>query len=211
MKRAFGRDYIADKRDRKFLVPRTYSKRTSRSWRLGPNTDQGHEPSCVGHAWFNFLTSSPIRQQPIRPSGIYELAKCYDEWEGTDYDGTSVRGAAKVLTLTGHISEYRWAFDLDTAVNHVLEHGPLVVGTNWYSNMSEPDERGLIDASGIFEGGHAYLIYAVNTKKRRAKLRNSWGIEWGIKGNAEISFDCLAKLIAEDGEACTAMESQVAA
>src|SRR4030066_84967 len=85
------------------------ARRSPRTWRLGPVTDQGAMPSCVGHAWAGWLAASPVRQRPIVPDGLYALAQHYDEWQGTDYEGAAVRGAAKPLRVTGHILEDQWA------------------------------------------------------------------------------------------------------
>jgi hypothetical protein len=208
MKRTFGRDYIVDPRDRRYLLRTKASKRWSKTWRLGKVTDQGSAASCVGHAWYQWFGASPIRQRPITADGIYELAKHFDEWDGTNYDGTSLRGAAKVLMITGHIREYRWSFDIDSTIEHVLGNGPVVVGTNWYSGMSDPG-NGMMQVKGGVLGGHSYLVYGADTRKELFKIRNSWGTSWGVKGNSRISFTDFDRLIGEAGEVCAAIESRV--
>lgn len=206
MKRTFGRYRIDDERDRGYLMRAKRTKRTSRSWRYGRLLDQGGGPQCVGYSWAAWFLCSPISQLPMQPEGIYRFAQHEDEWVGNNYDGSSVRGAAKALTFTGHITEYRWAFNVDTVVNYILEKGPVVLGTNWYAGM----EDGLrMTASGRKLGGHSYLAYGANQKRETISIRNSWGSEWGRNGNGTMGFGDLERLLREDGEACTAVEARI--
>lgn len=209
VQRAWGRTYSPDKRDMLYRLDPKKSQRTSRSWRLGDITDQGNSPSCVGHAWCSWLKASPIRQHPILPDGIYIFAQYCDEWEGEKYEGTSVRGAAKVLQITGHISTYSWAWTLAPAINHLLEIGPLVIGVNWYEGMENTDKRGFIHVKGKVLGGHAVLLYGVDLNKNKVSIRNSWGTNWGLKGNCYLSIDDFNRLLSEDGECCTAQEATI--
>jgi len=201
-----GRDYIPDPRDRNHPMAAPRSERRARHWRLGPVTDQVG-PTCVGHAWWNWFASSPIRQRPISPLGIYRLSQQFDEWDGTGYDGTSVRGGAKALQIADKIVEYHWAFDADTAVAHVLEVGPVVLGVNWYASMDWPDLEGFMTIRRRrTTAGHALLMYGVDMRRGFASLRNSWGESWGLGGNARLALEDLELLLSEDGECCAAVE-----
>lgn len=209
MKRSWGRFAIQDDRDRGYAIKRRRAvKKKSKHWSTGWVLDQGAEPHCVGFAWAGWLMSSPIRQNPINPSGIYTFAQLLDEWEGTDYDGTSVRAGAKVLQAAGQISSYQWTWELQPAVNHILEVGPLVIGINWYEKMSNPTREGYITPSGRLQGGHAILCYGADTRKARISLQNSWGPNWGSDGKCYLSFEDFEQLLSEDGECCTAIESR---
>lgn len=125
---------------------------------------------------------------------------------GNSYDGTSVRAGAKILKKQGFINSYYWAWDIDTIVDALLNLGPIVVGTWWTEDMFYPDTKGWIKATGEMAGGHAYLLDGVNTKKKKIRIKNSWGREWGKNGFAYISFDDLDQLIKMNGEACLATE-----
>ena len=173
--------------------------------------DQGSEGACVGFSWSHELA---FRPRPIPgvtdlvAQGIYHEAQRVDEWPGEDYDGTSVLAGAKVVAARGLMSEYRWAFGLDDVVRTVAYKGPVVLGINWYTGMMRPDGDGRIRPTGELEGGHAILLpritgerYTVVAERRRAYLYNSWGRfngwPWGW-----LSWDDLARLLAEQGEAC---------
>lgn len=213
-----GRLHAPDPHDwRMEAVVPTESERTHRAWNAeGWWGYQNGYPECVGYAWVHWLEDGPITQklQPtplILPRTVYVEARHRDEWEGEDYEGTSVRGGAKALQNWGLISEYRFTQDLETVVNCLLEVGPVVVGTNWYGSMFKPqDVKGYptlrIAVGSSVEGGHAYKLDAANRKRGRVRIKNSWDRDWGHDGFAEMEFDTLARLLAEDGEACLATE-----
>jgi len=48
----------------------------------------------------------------------------------------------------------------------------------------------------------------VNLKQSIFRIKNSWGRAWSNNGFAFISFDDMARLLSEDGEACIAHEVQ---
>ena len=173
--------------------------------------NQGNTPQCVGYAWAHWVADGPIvhlgLQPPISPTLIYQQAQLVDEWPGTNYDGTSVRGGAKYLNTTGKIGNYYWAYDVQTLINTLLQIGPVVVGTNWYYNMFYPNSNGVINIGGSLAGGHAYVINGVDKINRLFRIKNSWGQSWGKQGHAFISFTDMTRLINENGEICLAVEN----
>ena len=215
----FGRLHMPDPGDHRFLVaPRSSDAANIRSKYHFTDTvlDQGMTAHCVGAASRGWLSAGPVRNL----SGpdmhqIYAAAQLVDEWPGQepDYFGTSVRAAFKTLKGLGYVSEYRWAFTLEAALDHVLTTSPMVLGTTWYDGQMEPDKDGFIHADGNEVGGHAYLMIGANREKRcpdgsrgAARILNSWGMSWGEKGRAWISFQDLSSLIKDQGEACAAVE-----
>lgn len=172
--------------------------------------DQGPTSQCVAFAWAHYLEDGPVTQPgkgPIlAPASIYAEAQKVDEWPGEGYDGTSVRAGAKVLQKVGFVSTYAWAWDLNTVIDSVLAAGPVVMGTNWYRSMFDPDPEGIVEISGPLAGGHAWVINGANRTAGLVRCKNSWSRSWGKKGNFYLSFESLARLIAEDGEACMAVE-----
>jgi hypothetical protein len=206
VKLKFGRIYAPDARDRAYQLAARNSLRRSRAWRddqwFG---DQADSQKCVGFAWAHWLSASPVSQW-LDPAGLYELARYVDEWEGEDYEGTSIRAGAKVLQLLGFFREYHWASQLDLIVSALLERGPVVMGTHWYTGMLSPDPEGFIAPWGNVLGGHAYLLTAVDGHAKRVRVKNSWSRAWGDNGHAWLSFHDLEQLLSEDGEACIGVE-----
>lgn len=199
----YGRKLAIDKRDYKMRRPtktRQFMRWRSNQW----YGNQGATPHCVGFAWTNWLTSSPISQF-LDPEGIYEIAQYLDEWPGTDYDGTSVRAGAKVLHHLGLISRYTFTQVEATFRVNVVEKSPVVIGIDWHEGMEWPDDKGFIHAEGPVLGGHAILVVGY-VKPGKYVLKQTWGQDWGKNGYAYLSPEDMAKLLKADGEACLAEE-----
>jgi hypothetical protein len=195
--------------------------RRNRKYTPMPPLDQHREGACVGFAWANEALSTPVRvdlaRMAHRPANIFEpgtLARWVyrealkiDEWDGEDDAGTSVLAGAKVMKSLGVLKEYRWAFNIDELVDGIIAAGPAVLGIPWLEDMYEAP-GGVLKATGHIVGGHAILAYGYSMNDRRIDgengilLHNSWGLDWGLKGNAIIRETELAQLLAHQGEAC---------
>lgn len=208
MKRRYERYYSPDSRDYPMVAAST--NRRKRTWRMPMVLDQGSTPQCVAYAAAGLLLCQPYWQF-VAPVGIYEYAQLVDEWEGTDYDGTSVRAGIKVLDRLGFIAEYQWTTDVQVAAWQILERGPVVLGINWYAGCDTPDANGIIHAKGRLRGGHAVLANGVDMQRELFTLTNSWGTGWGERGVCYLPFADAERLFSEDGEVVCALERRVAA
>jgi hypothetical protein len=190
------------------LKPRSYT------WQCNLWLDQQQEGACVGHAWTHEAAAKPVPVTAYpRPNftaadpqafafELYDWCRRNDEWDGEDYDGTSVAAGAKGMTLAGGLLEYRWTHDADELAVAVSRKGPCVIGVDWYTKMMRPDAGGIIHAAGRVEGGHCILVNGYSVAARRFRLHNSWGPGWGAKGEALLSHDDMALLMASNGEGC---------
>lgn len=216
--RALGRIPSIDFRDRKFLMqlppPEKPIDRLSRHWITVKPLDQGEKPHCVAFCGHQYLLSAPVKNLPFSTTTeLYNECQRLDEWLGEDYDGTSVRALFKSLKAHGLVSEYRWAFDIERVIYHLMMKSPVVFGTNWYQGMFDPDQLGFIRATGQVAGGHAYMVKGANLEKEcpdgsvgALRIINSWGASWGQGGKAWISIRDASRLISEFGEAACADE-----
>jgi hypothetical protein len=190
-------------------------KPRKRAYRDGPLLDQGSKPHCVGFSSRGFLDGAPMTmRQNIGPSSleIYKGAQERDEWPGTNYDGTSVRGAMKYLLEIGHIGTYVWGQTIEEAIVWMNGgYGTCIVGTNWYAEMSDVDDKGFMrePAPSLTTpiGGHAWRWNWYDAKRGGILMRNSWGSDFGTaaRGGGRSGYAFLRKefadrLLREDGE-----------
>lgn len=190
-----------------------------RRWKPGAVLDQGREGACVGFGWTGELLASPRRPESkvsaatgnLFALDLYHRAQVLDEWPGEAYSGTSVLAGAKALVEKGMIESYRWAFGIDDVRDAIITEGPVVIGIPWYESMYETTANGLVVVDGDQVGGHCILLTGYHPAhpafgdRPMYRWRNSWGAGYGIKGTAWIDADVLARLLADDGEACVPM------
>jgi len=189
-------------------------------WNPGPVLDQGREGACVGFGWAAELQASPVPVKNVSNATARQLyleAKKVDEWEGENYEGTSVLAGAKVVKSKGFIGSYRWCFGVNEVRDSVLTLGPVVIGINWYQNMYRARPSGLVEVGGALVGGHCILLTGYHPRMRIKgegwwkrydvfRWRNSWGPSYGNNGTAYIKTGDLADLLGQDGEACVPVQ-----
>jgi len=195
-------------------------------YHLGPVLDQGQTPQCVGYSFRSFLEAAPVMSKTgTSPTATecYQSAQRFDEWPNEDYEGSSVRGMCKAAMAGGLISGYTWALTLDEAVKWIIGgYGTLLIGSNWYSEMSDVDANGVMrePASSMSTpiGGHAWHLVWIDQKKQLFEMKNSWNHEFGKldkngepSGLAYITPRLLQRLLDEDGEIAGPTQVRVSA
>lgn len=166
-----------------------------RWWTGGTVLDQGREGACVGFGCVQEALGSPIRVRfPGRDlnqlaSEYYHRCKEIDEWEGVDYDGTSVRAGMLVGRERKHWTGFKWSFNM-VEFRQQLENGPIVIGIEWTEEMYDTLPNGDVKTGGQVVGGHCLLVngYSPNYNGRgpRYRWRNSWTKRYGVNGNGYI-------------------------
>jgi hypothetical protein len=183
--------------------------------------DQGEDASCTGFSLAHVIDFLRFREisgeNPARVSArmLYEMAKRNDEWAGSAYEGSSIRGAIKGFFRNGVCSESTapdkpgikdWAltyemakeardtrlgayFRLEPDINDyhaaINEVGAIYASAQIHSNWDEPKD-GKIEPGGRSAGGHAFAI--VGYDEKGFWVLNSWGPKWGRDGIAHWTY-----------------------
>ena len=184
--------------------------------------DQGEDSSCTGFALahvLDFLRTRdiiPAIPQPVSARMLYEMAKRNDEWSGSAYEGSSIRGAIKGLFRNGVCSDAlapdqpkikNWVLTYEMAKEareirlgaylrvqpdisdyHAAlnEVGVIYASAQIHVGWDKPDGDGRIKAGGKPSGGHAFAI--VGYDKEGFWVLNSWGDDWGKDGIAHWTY-----------------------
>ena len=194
--------------------------------------DQGQEGACTGFglaAVVNFLhhnrsdfTAAQRKAYKKKENGasarmLYEMARRYDEWQGENYEGSSIRGAMKGWSRHGVCTWGDWPYSTRSkgrltperqraALNHPLgayyrvrhlylnnmqaalaEAGILYASASVHRGWQQVGSDGIIPYSTEGIGGHAFAI--VGYDHRGFWVQNSWGPRWGNKGFCHIGYD----------------------
>lgn len=222
-----GRRAAPDARDAAFPMRLVLPDAPLPAYKYWPHNgilDQGRTGACVAFAWLSLRQGSPVRCKPdpaLTGYDLYRKIVLEDEWTENDSEatatdirqmqfGTSVRAGAKVLQAMGWLSGYVWTQSMEDIERHILLRGPVVVGTRFYRDMATLDAQGIVNATGPLEGGHAYVIDGANRRRGVVRWRNSWGLPFGIRGCAYMTYETLDRLLfREDGEACAPTEEPI--
>lgn len=184
----------------------TTKQRRSYTWHVPVKLDQGYEGACVGFGVAAERAARPKEHPEVTnevAKHIYDVARVIDHSENRNFDeGATVLGGIKAAQAAGWIGEYRWAFTEEEVALTVGYHGPVIIGSNWTTDMDTPDENGFITPTGTYRGGHCYILYAYSVKKDAYAIWNSWGTgHW-----AWIKRNDMANLLNAYGEACIPVE-----
>lgn len=180
-----------------------------------PVRDQGDDSSCTGFSLahvvdlLRFRELGPDKPQLVSARMLYEMAKRNDEWAGSAYEGSSIRGAIKGFFRNGVCNDATapdqpgiksWSLTYDMAKEareirlgayfrlqpdisdyHAAlnETGVIHASAQIHSNWDAP-KKGYIEPGGKPAGGHAFAIVGYDDKG--FWILNSWGPSWGDGG-----------------------------
>jgi hypothetical protein len=195
-----------------------------KDWNLTLQLDQSDTPHCVAFAssaWGNAEPTMDAFDNAYAHGFYYEIKRDVDG-EPEDHvpvdqqQGTYVRSGAKGMKNRGRIAAYFFADPGDAGIAQIkewlLNHGPIIMGTDWLSGMFRVDANGYLSVTGSLEGGHAWLIYGYDATLDEYHCDNSWGLSWGMNGRFKLKGAEFRKLYSRPGtEACAATEVELPA
>lgn len=181
--------------------------------------DQGQEGHCVGFGWTNELNGDPLQfnyDNQFAHDVFYGAQKIDREVHNLHFDGgATVLAGAKEIKRRGFMGEYRWAFGIEQTLDALIGHGPVVLGIDWYDGMYETRPSGLVEVTGNIVGGHCITAFGYHPGIRLLREGfksyevvpwvNSWGKSYGRNGIGYIKVEDLARLLANQGDACVPM------
>ena len=173
--------------------------------------DQKSEGACTGFALaaaINFNYRQRGMDLRVSPRMLYEMAKRFDEWQGVNYEGSSIRGAIRGWQNNGVCLDSTWPYRTTPgrmsikrakeARNHTVgayyrvrpeisevhaalaEAGIIICSAQVHGGWDRVTSSGRIPFRKKVEGGHAFAI--VGYDHEGFWIQNSWGVEWGKNG-----------------------------
>ena len=189
-------------------VPPEPSPTNPVSWSNTENVlDQGETPHCVGFAGAQWGNTLPVDDKYDNSDGhdLYYLCKVMDG-EPKEENGSNSRSLAKALKQAKRLNTYAFAANVDEIIQWLLTKGPVLIGTDWYTGMFNPDSQGFIRPTGVVEGGHMYLAIGYDPATEIIEYLNSWSDDWGLNGRFYMWKNDATKVFANQGEGLVAVE-----
>lgn len=172
-------------------------------WQDDDVLDQGQTGHCVGFGSTGLEDSYPNPHNYDNAwahAFYYYIKNTIDGVPMSDpnvEEGTYVRSAGKALAKKGYVTSYAFAASVDEIIQWLQLKGPVVMGTNWYNDMFNPDARGFITPTGSLAGGHCFLC--VGYENGTFEFINSWGTGWANGGHFFMTEADFRKLFAHSG------------
>lgn len=183
-------------------------------WEDKLQLDQGDFGTCVGNGWAQWGNTDPVNDgyNQTDARAIYYDATVFDgapddpDAPGGGQQGATVRSGAKAMQKRKRNSAYAKAKNVDEVKAWLAAKGSVVIGSDWHSDMFNPDKNGYVTPTGSIEGGHCYLLLGDLVSEDAFLFQNSWGTGWGQNGYFKMKYDDFAKLLNDGGEAWVSEE-----
>lgn len=170
-----------------------------------PVTDQRNSPRCVAHS--NAYDQNQHDRRELGRFVDFDQAKFFIEIDGHDPGGAYLINGLRRRRDFGYpeqdstpqrsrhqIADFTNLPRTVSAIKEALlrNHGVLFIG-DWFHSWHHPLASGKLPAPDYRTGGHAFWIRGWNDNYG-FRLRNSWGTDWGLNGDAFYPYAFLSRL-----------------
>lgn len=172
--------------------------------------DQGTTQHCVAFGTGGMLNCDdenhvdPHYNDEWCHAFYYEIKKYENEPE--QEDGAFPRDGLQLAKNKGWISAYARLQTLQEIYDWLVNHGPVLVGTDWYEGMMTPDADSVVGLTGDIVGGHCWFHQGLTVDGKYFISVNSWGTDYGKGGTFQISLGFFSTLLYQGGEAWAAVQ-----
>lgn len=166
---------------------------------LPPVYDQGNTPMCVAYSSSTLKGAEDLIDQ--KHNYRWDRVSFFRKIGGT-INGAYIRNALDRMLKVGYpllppdsgnsqtahrISAYYAIPKTKLALQQaILAFGVCIMGTPWFNSWFSPHSDGTLPPADYVVGGHAIAIVGWND--RGLVLRNSWGPDWGVKGDCTMPW-----------------------
>lgn len=179
--------------------------------------NQGQDGACTGFALaavVNLLlrkTTLKRTRRLVSPFMLYQMAKKHDEWRGTRYEGSSLRGALRGFYNCGACGAQLWTSrtQQEPSLAAAKDARDTALGAYFRLRPHLPDYHAALSETGVVyvsaavhdgwdkpkngsiepEAGsdlHAFAIVGYDAEG--FWIQNSWGAKWGKRGLAHWKY-----------------------
>lgn len=213
-----GRAYVNhDPRNRRFdaleLTTRRATHRPGRVWdRRGYFDQLGN--NCTAETFFGLMRTNPYRSA-FNATGrwpdfaseqarldFYFRSLDVDDIPGNADEGTTSDAPYRLAVQQRMVTGFHWLFGEPALWEYVSTLGAAGVGTEWTTEMDNPDPKGFVTAGGQVRGGHEWEVVQAHAEGGYYTALTSWG-PWGPFRNSRfrVPRPVMAELLARQGDA----------
>lgn len=145
---------------------------------LSPPIDQGNRGICVStcmNDMVRYIYAGRPKETYNKSVDFY-----YDRRSDKKQDGMTPRNACEIAAYNGFISSYALVKSALAIKMALIANGPVMICLPVYNTEMSDFWRKPQGKNAI--GYHAVTFVGYDDKLGEFKLRNSWGIQWGLGG-----------------------------
>lgn len=177
--------------------------------------DQGTLPQCVAYSAATEQASFDLVD--LGHNYLWDFAEFFRRIGGTQH-GAIIRNALDRRLYKGYPLQpkgsgnsagmhrikayYSVPRTRDGIKRALIHYGVCVIGTPWFNSWFDPLPDGTLPAPDYIVGGHAIAV--VGYDARGVWLRNTWGADWGRKGECLMPWSYFTSVVREAWKAVDA-------